>query len=331
MKALVTGGNGFLGGAIARQLLERGTQVRSFARGDSPEVRALGGEVLRGDLADPDAVRRAVEGVDVVFHVAAKAGVWGSDEEYERANVTGTQHVLDACRATGVTKLVHTSSPSVVFGGEDLRGVDERVPFPSRYRAAYPRTKAQAERLVRAANGPELATVALRPHLIWGPGDPHIVPRLVERARRGKLRMVGDGKALVDTVYVDNAAEAHLLAADRLAPGSPVAGKVYFISNDEPMPMGEIIHKILRAAGVDRDVPSIPLPLAKAVGWILETSYRMLRLPGEPLMTVFLAEQLAHAHYFDLHAARQELGYAPRVSIDEGMQRLARSLASQKS
>ncbi|MEA2631259.1 MAG: 2-alkyl-3-oxoalkanoate reductase, partial [Chloroflexota bacterium] len=206
MNALVTGGGGFLGGAIVARLVARGDAVRSLSRGDYPAMRAMGVEQVRGDLADPDAVARAVDGCAVVFHVAAKAGIWGPYAEYHRSNVEGTRNVIAACRAGGVGRLVFTSSPSVVFDGRDMEGADESVPYPRRHDAAYPATKAEAERLVRAADGDDLATVALRPHLIWGPGDNHLIPRLLDRARRRRLRRIGAANKLIDSVYVDNAA-----------------------------------------------------------------------------------------------------------------------------
>ena len=266
MNALVTGGGGFLGGAIVRLLRQRGDSVRSLARGDYPGLRDLGVEQIRGDLADPEAVRRAVEGCDVVFHVAAKAGIWGPFEDFHRINVEGTRNVIAACRATGSRRLVYTSSPSVVFDGRDMEGVDESAPYAERFEAPYPATKAEAERLVLAANDADLATVALRPHLIWGPGDNHLVPRIIARARAGRLRRIGRRPNLVDSIYIDNAAEAHLLAADRLAPGAPIAGRAYFISQGEPRPLWDLVNRILRAAGVAPVARSVPTRLGPPGG-----------------------------------------------------------------
>jgi nucleoside-diphosphate-sugar epimerase len=350
MNALVTGGGGFLGGAIARLLVARGDRVRSLARRHYPALDALGAEQVQGDVADPGAVGWAAAGCDVVFHVAAKAGLAGRYRDYRRANVTGTENVLAACRRLGIGRLVYTSSPSVVFAGRDLEGADESLPYPDRYDSPYAATKAQAERLVLAANGPALATVALRPHLIWGPGDNHLVPRLLARARAGRLHRVGWKTKKIDSVYIDNAAEAHLLAADRLRPapggygGLPpmtadregvrgrefpppfpnqVAGKVYFITNGEPLPTWELVNRILAAGGLPPVTRRVPAGVAYAAGWLLEAVYGVFWPGAEPPMTRFLARELATAHWFDLTAARRDLGYAPRVSIDEGMRRLA--------
>ena len=266
MKALVTGGGGFLGGAIVRLLRERGDEVRSFARGAYPALEAAGVEVHRGNLGDAAAVSRAVQGMDVVFHVAALPGVWGPYADYHRTNVSGTEHVLAGCRRHEVRRLVFTSTPSVVYGGRDIEGGDESLPYASTFSTHYPRTKAVAERMVLAADGERLSTVALRPHLVWGPRDNHLVPRIVARGRAGRLRLIGDRPNVVDTVYVDNAADAHLAAADRLAPGAPCAGKAYFISNGEPLPLAEITNGILAAAGLPPVTKRIPVPVAVALG-----------------------------------------------------------------
>ncbi len=329
MKALVTGGGGFLGKAIVSRLVDRGWHVRTFNRGAHPEFTAMGVEEVPGDLADCDAVERAVEGCDVVFHVAAKTAMWGAYEEFFSTNVLGTQHVLSACRHHGVPRLVYTSTPSVVHGGDDIEGADESLPYPKRYLAHYPKTKAEAERAVLAANSSELATVALRPHLIWGPGDPHLVPQIVERARQGTLRFVGDGSNLVDSVFVDNAAEAHLLACDRLAPGAPCAGRAYFISNGEPLPISELVNRILAAAGLPPVQRSVPVWLAYGAGAVMEAVYGLLRVRGEPRMTRMIARHLATAHWYDLTAARRDLWYRPTVTIAEGLARLEEWLAGE--
>jgi nucleoside-diphosphate-sugar epimerase len=328
MKALVTGGGGFLGGVIVRMLRERGDEVRSFSRGSYPALDALGVEQFRGELADRDAVFAAVAGCDIVFHVAAKAGIWGSFRDFHAANVDGTQNVLMACRINDIPRLVYTSSPSVVFDGSDVEGSDETLPYPPQYEAYYPSTKALAERLVLEANSPRLAVTALRPHLIWGPGDNHLVPRIVARGRAGKLRRIGTRPNLVDTVYVDNAARAHLQAADALSPGSPVAGNCYFISNGEPLPLWDMVNRILAAAGVPPVTRSISPRLAYSAGCICEALWGLLNLQGEPPMTRFVAHELATAHWFDISAARRDFGYDPEISIDEGLLRLRQWLQS---
>ena len=323
MKALVTGGGGFLGGSIVRRLVDRGDSVRSLSRGDYPELRALGVETIRGDVADREVVLRAVEGVDVVFHVAAKAGIWGPSSEFVAANVDGTRYVIEACRAQGVRKLVFTSSPSVIYGGGDIEGLDESIPYPSRYNADYPRTKAEAERALLAANGPELATVALRPHLIWGPGDTNLIPRIIARARSGRLFRIGRKLNLVDSIYIDNASAAHVQAADRLGPASALAGNTYFLSQGDPWPLWDLINGILDAARLPPVSRSVPPIVAKLVATAMEAAHVAFRLPGEPTLTRFLVHQLSTAHWFNIEAARRDLDYRPEVTIEEGFRRLA--------
>lgn len=329
MKALVTGGGGFLGSAIVRKLLARGDQVVSLARQDYPELRELGATTVRGDLGDESAVREAARGVDVIFHVAAKAGIWGDPNDYYRSNVLGTEHVLAAAQSAGIRRVVYTSSPSVIFNGRDMEGADESVPYPAHYEADYPRTKALAERAVLAANSEPMATVALRPHLIWGPGDHHVIPRLLARARAGQLRRIGKGGKRIDGIFVDNAADAHLLAADRLAPSSTIAGKAYFLTQGEPIETWDFINRILVAAGIAPVTRSIPLPVALAAAVAFETAHRVFRLPGEPRLTRFLVKELATSHWFDLTAARRDLGYAPAISLDEGIRRMTPWLRGQ--
>lgn len=330
MKALVTGGGGFLGGAIVRMLRERGDQVRCFSRGAHPAMARLGAEQIRGDLSQREQLIQAAAGCDIVFHVAAKAGIWGSYDDFYSANVTGTVNVLAACRANEISRLVYTGSPSVVFDGQDVEGGDESLPYPPHYDAHYPKTKALAEQIVLDANSPDLATVSLRPHLIWGPGDNHLVPRIVAKGRAGKLRRVGTRPCLVDTVYVDNAAHAHLLAADRLVPGANIAGKAYFISNGEPLPLWEMVNRILAAAGLPPEHRSISPKVAYAAGVICEGLWNLLRLPGEPPMTRFVAKELATAHWFNINAARRDLGYQPQVSTREGLLRLRQWLEKEE-
>jgi len=331
MKALVTGGNGFLGTAIVRLLLEQRYEVRSFHRSDSEYLRQLGVETVLGDLADKASVNAAVAGCDIVFHVAAKAGIWGDYRDYYACNVTGTENVIQACRANQVSRLVYTSTPSVVFDGTDEENITEAAPYPEQYFNAYQETKAIAEQAVLAANDLSLATVALRPHLIWGENDPHLVPRVINRAQAGKLKLVGNQQNRVDTTYVDNAALAHIQAAEKLDIHSVCAGKAYFISNDEPMPMKDLLNRILQAAKLPPVTSTIPASLAYCAGGVFEFVYTLLGKQEEPVMTRFLARQLSTAHWFDLSAAKNDFAYDPQVSIEEGMQRLETWLASQMS
>lgn len=323
MKALVTGGGGFLGSAIVRQLVARGDEAVIYSRGDYP---GLGAPVVRGDINDFDTLRGAAAGCHLIFHVAARAGVWGKREEFERTNIDGTRTVLRVCRTHGPKRLVYTSSPSVVFNGRDQENLDESAPYPDHFEADYPRTKAIAEREVLAANGQDgVATVSLRPHLIWGPGDNHLIPRIIARAKAGRLRRIGDGKNLVDTVYIDNAAAAHLLAADRLHLGSPIAGKAYFIAQGEPLPLWDLVNQILAAAGLPPVTRSVSPRLAYFIGWVLEGWHRLVCPKREPRMTRFVARELATSHWFNLTAARRDLGYEPTVRVEEGLRRLRTS------
>lgn len=325
MKILVTGGGGFLGQAICRQLRARGLDVSSFNRGLYPALDTIGVRQIPGDLADADAVGRAFEGHDAVFHNAAKAGAWGPYADYHRANVIGTNNVLAACRAHGIGKLIYTSTPSVTHRAtHPVEGGNEaNTPYGEHFKAAYPITKLIAEKAVLAANDPGLATVALRPRLIWGPGDNQLLPRLVERARSGRLRFVGDGNNRIDTTFVENAAQAHLDAFDHLAPNAACAGKPYFISNGEPKPLREVVNALLRAAGASEVSGSIPFAIAYAAGAVMEGLWKLLPIAGEPPMTRFLAEQLATPHWYDISAARRDFGYMPKVRFEEGLELLA--------
>jgi len=317
---LVTGGGGFLGKAIVKQLVENGETVTSFSRGYYPELKALGVKQIQGDLGDRDAVTNALEGMDLVFHVAAKAGVWGRYNEYYVPNVLGTKNIIDACRLHQVGRLVYTSSPSVVFDGHDMEGVNESVPYPAKSHNNYTKTKTIAEKEITQAANQGLNVITLRPHLIWGPEDPHLVKRIVERAH--KLVRVGNKNSFVDTIYIDNAAEAHILAAKSLLEKPELSGKIYFISNSEPVPIWDIVNGILQAAGLDPITKTVPHKLVWTVGAVLEFVYKVFMLKGEPVMTRFVADELATAHWFDITAAKTDLGYIPRVSIQEGLSRL---------
>ena len=326
MKAVVTGGGGFLGGAVARLLRQRGDSVRSFTRSRYPWLDELGVEQSLGDLANLADVERAVTGCDVVFHVAAKAGVWGRYSAFFDTNVTGTQNVIAACKKHGVRRLVYTSTPSVVHAGKDVAGANESLPYPKHFEAYYSETKAKAEKAVLAANGPDLATVSLRPHLIFGPGDPHLIPRIIAAAKAGKLKRIGTKTITVDVTYIDNAAQAHLDAADRLDIGTPPAGKAYFLSNGEPVELWPFIARVLAEAGAPPVTKSVSAWKARLAGRVMEVLYWLLPLPGEPPMTRFVASQLSTSHWYDISAARRDLGYAPKVSVEEGLKRLGERL-----
>ena len=325
LKVLVTGGAGFLGQALCRALQAQGHEVTSFQRSHSPALEAMGVRQVRGDLADAGAVHAALAGQDAVFHNAAKAGAWGSHESYFAANVTGTRNVLAAMRAHGIPRLVYTSTPSVTHSGRSAveGGNEQNTPYGEHFKAPYPATKLIAEKEVLAANDASLATVALRPRLIWGPGDTQLLPRLVERAKAGRLRFVAGGHNRMDTTYIDNAVQAHLDAFAALAPGAACAGRAYFISNGEPREVRRIVNDLLAAAGQPPVDKTIPYGVAYAAGAVLELAWRTLRLSGEPPMTRFVAEQLSTPHWYDISAAARDFGYVPRVAMDEGLARLA--------
>ena len=318
MKILVTGGGGFVGGYIVQRLLARGYAVRSIGRSPQPKLVAKGVEVVCGDLTDATAVSAACEGVDAVFHVAARAGVWGSWESFYGPNVIGTRNVLSACRKWQVKRLVYTSTPSVVFNGDSIRGGDESLPYGKNWLCHYAETKALAEQEALAANSEKLQVVALRPHLIFGPGDPHLLPRVVESVKAGRLRIVGDGSAKVDVSYVGNVADAHLDAFDALERGKG-AGQAYFISQGEPVDLWPWLNSILEGLGQPPLTQKIPLPLAYGIGALCEGAWKVLRRRTDPPITRFVAVELAKDHYFDIRKAQHVLGYQPRVPMNEAL------------
>lgn len=336
MRALVTGGGGFLGRRIVELLREEGWDVRFVARGRYPEVEALGAEGRSIDLArGGDDLIAAMRGVDAVFHVAAKAGVWGDPAEFRAINVDGTRHTLDAAQQAGVRRFVYTSTPSVIGYAGDALGIAS-APYPAQWEGIYGETKAEAERLVLGANGAELvgggkmATVSLRPHLIIGPRDNNLLPRVIARAREGKLPIVGDGKNKVDITYVDNAAWAHVDAARALTgPDAACAGKAYFLSNDEPVLLWDWVNEFLPMVHAPKVTRKIPLGLALFLGSAMETVWRVFGLKGEPRMTRFLATALARSHWYDMGPAKRDFGYTVRVPLAEGTQRTAAWFNSQ--
>ena len=323
VKALVTGGGGFLGRYIVEKLVARGDSVLVLGRRNYPELAGLGVDSVQTDLRDPVAVTRACEKIEVVFHVAALPAVWGKWKEFYGINVEGTKNVLAGCKAHGVPRLVYTSTPSVVFDQSDLCNIDESYPYPHSYNCYYPATKAIAERMVIAANGRDgLVTTSLRPHLVWGPRDNHLIPKVLQRAKARQLFIVGDGFNKVDITYVENAADAHLQAADRLVAGSAVAGQAYFISQGEPVVLWDFINQILERLGIPRVAKSISYGTARSIGAVLEMVHALFCLHAEPRMTRFLAAQLAKSHYFDISKAKRDFGYSPRITTAQGLERL---------
>ncbi len=326
-RVLVTGGGGFLGTALVARLRAEGCEVRSLSRRFYPRVDELGAEQIQGDVADPAAVDRAVAGCTTIFHTAAKAGVWGRESDYLKANVEGTSNILASALAAGARRLIYTSSPSVVFDGHDLEGVDERARYCQNFEAAYPKTKAMAEQMILAANGPSLATVSLRPHLVWGPGDNNLFPRVVARARKGRLVRIGGRDPLIDPIYIDNAVDGHMLAAKHLEPRSSLAGRVYFVSQGETIHLWDMINSFLRIAGLPPVSRVLPRPAAFAAAGVLEFLYTIARRDEEPPLTRFLVRQLSNSHWFSSAAALRDFGYQPSVTIAQGMERLAEAQA----
>jgi nucleoside-diphosphate-sugar epimerase len=319
---LVTGGGGFLGKAIIQRLLQEGFKnITSFSRGDYPELGQWNVARIQGNLSSSADVDRACRGMDLVFHTAAKAGVWGPREEYFQTNVLGTQNVVEACKKHHVGRLIFTSSASVVFQGKDVEGGNEALSYPETYLTHYPETKALAEQCVVKAASPDLLTLVLRPHLIWGPGDNHLVPRILDRAE--SLRQVGSGKNIADTIFIDNAAHAHVLAARKLLENPSLSGKIYFISQDDKVPVWDMINAILAAGGKPIVTKKIPAPLAYALGALLEGVYTVFKIRSEPKMTRFVARELSTSHWYDISAAKHDLGYHPEVSTSRGLSKLS--------
>ena len=323
MKIFLTGGSGFLGFAIAQQLHAHGHEVVSFSRGIYQALKKIGVTHIQGDIAEYKEMKEAMTGCEAVFHVAAKTGIWGQYKDFYRTNVTGTENVLQACREFNIRYLVFTSSPSVVFNGEDSEAGNESMSYPKKYCAYYPKTKAIAEQLVMAANTNSLKTVSLRPQWIWGPGDTHYLPRLFEKVRTGKLRIIGDGLKKVDCTYIDNAAGAHIQVFNQLL-NDPVKveGKTYFISQGEPISFRGLINKLIATGGFPPVEKHISPGLARLTGRSLEVLYRIFGIRSEPAITYFLAQQLSTSHWYDITSAQKDFGYNVEISIDKGMEKL---------
>ena len=327
---LVTGGTGFLGCRLVARLLAEGRKVTVLGRTPAPDLEAQGVRFIRASLDVAVAVRAACAGIETVFHTAAKVGVWGRYRDFYRTNVLGTRALLEGCRAHGVQRLIYTSTPSVVYNGNAIAGADESLPLTTHCPSPYPLTKAIAEREVLAANSSTLRTIALRPHLIWGVGDPHLVPRVLSRARAGKLRIIGSGRNRVDMVHIENAVDAHLLAEAALRRADSAAGRAYFITNGEPVLLWDWINDLLRALGEPPVTKRLSLGTAKSVGAISEALWTLLPLSAEPPLTRFVATELAKDHWFDISAARRDLGYVPKVSMAAGTAELVNWLRGSK-
>ncbi|MBI2645951.1 MAG: NAD-dependent epimerase/dehydratase family protein [Deltaproteobacteria bacterium] len=322
MKTLVTGGGGFLGRTIVEQLLRRGAEVRILARHAYPALQKLGAECVQGDIQNQEDIERACKDIDVVFHTAAKVGAFGRYRDFYHANVIGTQNILESCWKHVIPKLIFTSSSSVCYAGEDQVNVDETTPYPKTFLSPYSQTKAISEQLVLKANDKKgLLTVSLRPHLIWGPRDPYLLPRVIEQAKKGRLRIIGDGKNLTDISYVENVAQAHLLAADALTSTSRVCGKAYYITQGKPVVMWEWMNLVLKGAGIAPLTQHISAQTVYRIGAALETFYTILHLPWEPPMTRMVAKQLSTTHTYNISRAREDFGYTPQISTEEGLNR----------
>lgn len=326
-RILVTGGGGFLGKAIITKLVQRGASVSSFSRHLYPELNRMGIKQFQGDISDIHAVEKACVGMDMVFHVAAKAGISKRWDDYFKPNVIGTENIVKACLKNSVTRLVYTSSPSVIFNGKDMEGVDESVPYPPVYHAPYPETKAMAEKIVLNETSAALRTIILRPHLIWGPGDNHLLPGMLARAKR--LKRVGDGKNRVDTIYIDNAVHAHILAGDKLKANPALSGKIYFISQDEPVLLWKMVDDMIGAAGIPPVRGSVSTKSAELAGMVMEWIFSLFNIKKDPPITKFMAKELATSHWFDISKAKEDLGYQPIVSTYQGLLRLQEWLSSE--
>ncbi|MET0830130.1 MAG: NAD-dependent epimerase/dehydratase family protein [Microbacterium sp.] len=321
MIVLVTGASGFLGRAVAAELVASGHDVRTLQRRPSG---VEGATDILGSITDPHSVAQAVNGAEGVVHLAAKVSLTGSPDEFRAINVEGTRSLLDAAESVGVTRFVQVSSPSVAYAGSALAGVGAEPADPRRARGEYARTKAEGELIALARNSASMHVVAIRPHIVWGPGDTQLVARIVDRARRGRLPLLNGGTALIDTTYIDNAATGIAAAFDR-APSAH--GRAYVLTNGEPRPVGDILAGICLAAGVQPPRWSIPAWVGRTAGSAIERAWAIVPGADEPPMTRFLAEQLSTAHWFDQRDTRRALAWSPSVSIDEGLRRLAAGYA----
>jgi len=319
MKAIVTGGAGFLGKHLVERLVKDGHSVRALdlPSAELDELKKIGVETIPGDIRDAGLVARVCRGMDFVFHIAALASPWGPRELFWEINVGGTDNVIQAGKKAGVRRLVFVSSPSAIFDGKDHFDADESLPYPTRFLSHYSETKAISEQRLLSANSPDLETVAIRPHAIWGPRDRHLLPRVIARAKSGRLFQIGDGANQVSTLYVENAVDALLLAAE----AKPAPGKVYFIVNDEPVRLWDFIRRILRELDLPGPRGTLPYPVAYSLAMAYEAIWKTFRLKGEPNLTRYTAAELARNHTYSIARARQDLGFKPRFSLEQGFSR----------
>jgi nucleoside-diphosphate-sugar epimerase len=318
-KVLVTGGGGFIGKALVQELVKRRVAVAVVGRNHYPELAALGVQCHQGDIRDLAFLERVLADRDTVFHVAAKAGIWGPREDYYSINVTGTTNVIAACRSQGVRHLVYTSTPSVVFDQNNLEGVDEATPYATRPLCHYAASKIRAEKEVLRAQSNNLNTIAIRPHLVWGPGDTNLVPRLLERGKSKTLKIVGSGANRVDIAYIDNVVHAHILAADNLWSSGSGAGQAFFIGQEESVNLWQWINELFARMGIPPVTRRVPFVAAYCAGLGLELMHTLLKSQGEPKMTRFVANQLAKSHWFSHAKAINILGYRQLVATGKGM------------
>lgn len=322
-KVLVTGAGGFLGSYIVRDLKALGTyEIYSFSRGKYQKLDEMGVIQKQGDLARYEDVEKALEGMDAVIHTASMVGMWGRYQDFYKTNVTGTENIIRACKKHHIKKCVYTSTPSVAFGNESLCGVDESVGYPEQYLSMYAETKAYAEKMMLMANSAHFSTVAIRPHLIFGPGDLNLVPRVVEAAKAGRLKIVGDGENLVDVTYVENASMVHVMALEKLSPDSAIAGKAYFLGQG-PIKLWDFTNDLLVRSGLSPISKKIPFKLAYFIGLMIETVLKLIgKFDIHPPMTRFVALQLGKSHYYSHHNLEHDLGFKPKFTIEEGLDKL---------
>ncbi len=322
MRVLVTGAGGFLGSSLSRQLINCGYEVIGLARGHYPHLEKIGIKMIRADLKNSQEIKPHFENIDACFHTAGKVAMWGRWEDFYQTNVMGTQNVIQACREKKVPYLIYTSSPSVIFGNQSIEGADENLPYPKKNYSFYAQSKALAEQDVLQANTQTLKTLSLRPHLIFGPGDKNLVPRLVESAKKGRLKIIGEGHNRVDVVYIENASEAHRLALEKLVEGAPVDGKAYFIGQG-PVPLWTFINQILEQYKVPPIEKKISFRRAFWLGHIIE---KFLSLIGQyninPPMTRFVALQMAKSHYYNHERAHRLLGWRPTIGLTQALEKL---------